>query len=313
MEIPVYLFTGFLESGKTKFIQETLEDPRFVTGESTLVLVCEEGELEYDSSRFPAGGIHIEYLSDEKQLTVEYLEAMQKKYRAKRVLVEYNGMWQNVNFFYAMPEGWVLYQEMCFVDSGTFLTYNANMRALVVDKFTTADLVVFNRYFDRYDKMEFHKAVRGCSRGAQIIYEYPNGEAVQDDIEDPLPYDKEAASFTVEDKDYALWYRDLSEDMEAYRGKTVTFKCIVISDKTIPAGCCAVGRRIMTCCVEDIQFSGLVCLFDGIEQPQNGSWGILTARLDIAYHEAYGKEGPVLTGITFIPTEMPDPEVATFY
>ena len=25
-QIPVYVFTGFLDSGKTKFIQETLED-----------------------------------------------------------------------------------------------------------------------------------------------------------------------------------------------------------------------------------------------------------------------------------------------
>lgn len=51
-EIPVYLFTGFLEAGKTKFIQETFEDPRFNNGENTLLLVCEEGIEEYDPSRF---------------------------------------------------------------------------------------------------------------------------------------------------------------------------------------------------------------------------------------------------------------------
>ena len=46
-QIPVYLFTGFLEGGKTKFIQETLEDGRFNKGEPTLLLVCEEGIEEY--------------------------------------------------------------------------------------------------------------------------------------------------------------------------------------------------------------------------------------------------------------------------
>ena len=52
MEIPVYLFTGFLESGKTTFIQETLEDSGFNMGERTLLLLCEEGEEEYHKSRF---------------------------------------------------------------------------------------------------------------------------------------------------------------------------------------------------------------------------------------------------------------------
>ena len=52
-QIPMYVFTGFLESGKTKFIQETLEDPRFNSGEKTLLLVLEEGEEEYDLSRYP--------------------------------------------------------------------------------------------------------------------------------------------------------------------------------------------------------------------------------------------------------------------
>lgn len=313
MEIPVYLFTGFLESGKTKFIQETLEDPRFTDGTSTLLLVCEQGETEYNEKKYPAAGVHIEYIEGEESLSDKTLEALRKKHKAQRVLVEYNGMWQNISFFYAMPKGWVLYQEMCFVDCTTFKSYNANMRSLVVDKFTTPDLVVFNRYFDKYDKMELHKAVRGCSRNAGIIYEYPNGEAVQDDIEDPLPFDKEADAFEVEDKDYALWYRDMSEGMEDYQGKTVTACFLVLKDNSMPEGCAAVGRRIMTCCVEDIQYSGLVCDFGGGEMPADRSWVRLTGKIDIRYNKAYGKEGPVIDSITFAPCEMPDPEVATFY
>ena len=312
METPVYLFTGFLESGKTKFIQETLEDPRFTDGTSTLVLVCEEGVEEYCESKYPAKGVHIEYIDDESELTAENLSAMQKKHKAKRVLVEYNGMWQAVNLFYAMPEGWVLYQEMCFVDCTTFDTYNKNMRSLVVDKFNTADLVVFNRYLDKYDKMDFHKVVRGSSRGAQIVYEYPNGEAIQDDIEDPLPFDRDADCFEVADEDYALWYRDLSEDMEHYDGREVIFTALILGEKNLPEGERAAGRQIMTCCADDITFSGLVCRFED-EIPPDGAWAKLHARIDVIYHAAYGRPGPVLTAITCEPTEAPENTVATFF
>ena len=313
MEIPVYLFTGFLESGKTKFIQETLEDPRFTDGTSTLVLVCEQGEIEYNENKYPAGGVHIEYIESEEDLNDKNLEALRKKHKAKRVIVEYNGMWQNIAFFYAMPKDWMLYQEMCFVDSTTFKTYNANMRSLVVDKFTTPDRIVFNRYLDKYDKLELHKAVRGCSRSAEIIYEYPNGEAVQDDIEDPLPFDKEADSFEIEDNDFALWYRDMSECLSDYKGKTVTACFLVLNDKSMEKDCAAVGRRIMTCCVEDIQFSGLVCHFPDGNMPKDRSWVRLTGKIDIRYNKAYGKEGPVIDCVSFTPCSMPDPEVATFY
>ena len=48
MEIPVYLFTGFLESGKTSFIRDLLNDPNFAEGERTLLFLCEEGEEELD-------------------------------------------------------------------------------------------------------------------------------------------------------------------------------------------------------------------------------------------------------------------------
>ena len=66
MEIPVYLFTGFLESGKTRFIQGFLEDERFNTDENTLLLVCEEGIEEYDTDRFKVNNVIVEYIEDEE-------------------------------------------------------------------------------------------------------------------------------------------------------------------------------------------------------------------------------------------------------
>ena len=68
MELPIYLFTGFLEAGKTKFIQETLEDSRFNAGERTLLLLCEEGIEEYDASRFSGKNVFVEIIEKESDL-----------------------------------------------------------------------------------------------------------------------------------------------------------------------------------------------------------------------------------------------------
>lgn len=172
-ETPVYLFLGFLESGKTKFIQETMEDKRFDSGENTLLLVTEEGEEEYDPSRFKVKRAFVEVLNGKEELTQEHLSALQKKYQAERVLVEYNGMWMLDDFYEAMPEGWMLAQVMTFFDSSTFLAYNANMRQLTYDKVQGTQMVVFNRFPADADKMAYHKVIRGITRRADIVYEHP--------------------------------------------------------------------------------------------------------------------------------------------
>ena len=226
-DVPVYLFTGFLEGGKTKFIQETMEDPRFNKGERTLLLLCEEGEEEYDISTYPAKNVYQEVIEDESELNPEHLTELLEKHQAERVVLEYNGMWQLKFLFEHIPDNWTVYQEMCFVDATTFMNYNANMRSLVVDKLNTCELVVFNRFTKDMDKMEFHKIVRAVSRRTDIAYEYTDGKVEYDQIEDPLPFDINAPVIQIDDRDYAIWYRDLMEDMNKYEGKTVKFRGIV--------------------------------------------------------------------------------------
>ena len=254
-ETPVYLFLGFLESGKTKFIQETLEDPRFSSsGEKTLLLVTEEGEEEYETIRF-ANAENVDYvlIDDKSKLTEEYLTQLQLQYGFDRVVVEYNGTWMLEDFFNAMPEGWMVNQIMTFFDSATFLNYNANMRQFTYDKIQNTQLVVFNRFDDTMDKTSFHKIVRGISRRCDIVYEHTDGKADFDDIEDPLPFDINAPVITVEDKDYAFFYRDLTENLESYIGKTVKFRGLVATDKRLSPEDIVVGRHVMTCCEADIQ------------------------------------------------------------
>ena len=314
MAIPVYAFTGFLDSGKTRFIQETLEDPRFNAGEKTLLLVCEEGEEEYDDSRFSGKNVHQEVI-DQAAVTEQELEDLRKKYRAERVCVELNGM-QTVGDFYAkLPQSWVIYQEIMFADARTILMYNSNMRSLVVDKLGGAEMVVFNRVDDTVDKMELHKLVRGVNRRCDIVYEDPAGDVEYDEIEDPLPFDVNAPVIEIGDQDYALWYRDASDDetMKKYSGKTVRFKAQVAKPKKAEKGCFVPGRFVMTCCVEDIQFMGFVCEWKDAEQLTQRDWVTVTAKVAIKYHKMYKSMGPVLQAISVEPAEKPEQDVATFY
>ena len=312
-DIPVYLFTGFLESGKTKFIQETLEDRRFCNGERTLLLVCEEGEEEYAPEQFAGKNVFIRVASSQEELTADRLSAWLKETRAERVVIEYNGMWLLDVLYGAMPEGWMVYQEFMFADAGTFLTYNANMRQLVYDKLKSCELVVFNRFNGSMDKMEFHKIVRAASRRSDIAYEYVGGKVEYDDIVDPLPFDINAPIVEIGDDDYAEWYRDMSEEPKKYEGKTVRFKCRALVRKKMPEHSFIVGRHVMTCCVQDIQFAGLVCQWDKADTVKDDSWIVLTAKINFKFHRAYSKKGPVLTYIDSEPCDAPEQPVATFY
>ena len=315
MQIPVYLFTGFLEAGKTKFIQETMEDIRFNNGEKTLILLCEEGLCEYDESKFSSSKVYIETIENEEDLNPALLKSLLKKHSAKRVLVEYNGMWKLASLINALPDKWVVAQEFMFADANTIINYNSNMRNLVVDKLQNCELVVFNRYNREIDKMELHKIVRGVNTRAEIAYEFPSGDVEYDDIEDPLPFDRDADIVAVKDKDYAYFYRDVSENLDFYNGKTVKFKCVVAKNHQLAANQLVIGRHIMTCCVDDITFAGYLLLGDVnvISQYTSRDWAIVTAEIRVEFNKLYGRQGPVLYLKDIARTSLPEQEVATFY
>ena len=311
-QIPVYAFTGFLDSGKTKFIQETLEDERFNAGERTLLLVFEEGEEEFDFSTYPHQNVFLEVL-DQETVTEKDFKALMKKHRPERIVAELNGM-QLVGDLYArFPAEWVIAQEVMFADSTTFLAYNANMRNLVMDKLTGAQMVVFNRLAKDADVMPFHKLARAASRRVDIMYEFTDGSTQFDDIEDPLPFDINAPVIQVEDDDYALWFRDVTEEPEKYEGKTVRFKAQVAMLRRDKNGMFAPGRFVMTCCVDDIQFCGLPCKYPAAKELQSRSWVMVEATIAAEKHRLYkGDLGPVLTAISVTPAAPAVEDVCTF-
>jgi hypothetical protein len=313
IQIPVYAFTGFLDSGKTKFIQETLEDERFNAGERTLLLVFEEGEEEFDISTYPHKNVFIEVL-DQATVTTKELAALQKKYKAQRVVAELNGMQQIGDLYMRFPEEWAVAQEVMFADTTTFMAYNANMRNLVMDKLVGAQMVVFNRLEKGADVMPFHKIARAASRRIDILYDYTDGSTEFDEIEDPLPFDINAPVIEVKDEDYALWYRDVTEEPQKYDGKTVYFKAQVAMLRRDKDNMFAPGRFVMTCCVDDIQFCGIPCRYNDPKSLESRSWVMVKAKISAEKHRLYkGELGPVLTAIEVTKGAQPaNPDVATF-
>ncbi len=315
MPIPVYLFTGFLESGKTRFIQQTMEDKRFNGGEKTLMILCEEGEEEFDVDRFYGKNVHFEYIDKLEDITEDNLSAWTKKHKIDRVIIEYNGMWPLQTLYEALPEKWAIYQQILTVDTATFLTYNQNMRNLVFDKVNGAELVIFNRFTEGADKMPYHQIIRAISRRIDIAYEYENGEAEYDDIEDPLPFDLDAEIIEIKDDDYALWYRDVLEDTQKYIGKKVCFKGMAAHTGKMPKGSFVPGRFVMTCCADDIQFMGFLCFSEESNRYPDKSWVTVTA--EIGFEKVPGtrvrEAMPVLKAIKLAPASRPEEEVASFY
>ena len=314
MEIPVYLFTGFLEAGKTRLIQETMEDSEFNAGEPTLILLCEEGEEEFDPTSFAHDEkVFFRTVDSQEEITEEALKKWQKEYSFRRLLVEYNGMWQIGDFYRCLPQNFMVYQEIMVADSTTFAAYNANMRSLTVDKLQGCEMVVFNRVTADTDKMELHKIARGVSRSVNISYEYTDGNIEYDDIVDPLPFDIEADVIDIADRDFAIFFRDLTEEMGKYDGKVIRYRALIGRDPRLPENSFVAGRQIMTCCADDVAYNGFICIGEEKSTLEHGAWAIVEAEISIEKHALYRNPGPILHLRSVTPSEMPEQPVATFY
>ena len=246
-EIPVYLFVGFLESGKTKFIQETFEDPNFDSGDKTLLLVCEEGEEEYNEKKFAFPGVTLKVLEDKAELNPQNLARLEKESGAGRVVIEYNGMWLLQDLANNLPENWIVYQCIATADGTTALTYarDNSMRSLLLDKIARSELIVFNRaeaVNNDAARQELHKLVRQASRKCDIAYEFKDGSVAYDDIPDPLPFDVDAPVIEIPEEFFGIWYMDCMDDPKKYDGKTVKYLAQVCQTPQAGKGAFVPGR-----------------------------------------------------------------------
>lgn len=312
MAIPVYLFVGFLEAGKTTFVQETLEDPDFNTGEKTLMVLCEEGEQEYEAGRFAGGNVRFMTVEQESDLCVPLFKEYQRQHRIDRVLIEYNGMWNLQSLYDALPKDWEIYQMICVADATTFESYLNNMRQLAVDKLKEPEVVLFNRCTEKTDKTYLHRAVRMVNRRAQIIFEFTDGSIQPDDTVDVLPWDETPGEIHLADEDFGIWYLDAMENPEKYDGREISLKAYVCQTPRVPKGTFVAGRFAMTCCADDISYIGVICQATNAQEYKHRSWVEIQAEIVPMEHEVYGGPGVALHAKSVKQAQPPAEELVYF-
>jgi len=311
-KVPVYVVNGFLESGKTAFIQETLSDPYFSDGGTTLLLACEEGEEEYDEHILESYDVIRVQVEGKEEFTPEFLEACRKKYKPTQVMLEYNGMW-GMQMFRDMqlPRGWFYAQGITLVDAGTFDLYMQNMKSLFMDMVQDSDLVIFNRCTEGTKAASYKRNIRAVNPKAQVEFEKEGGELFE--YEDELPFDLEAEIIEIADIDYGIWYIDALDHPEKYDGKTVRFKAMVMKPKELEAGLFAPGRRAMTCCADDTVFMSFLCKSQNVDKLKNRQWLTITAKIKVETRREYaGRTAPVLYTKALKSAEAPEEEMVYF-
>lgn len=312
MEVPVFLFTGFLESGKTSFIMDTIKDPEFQAGGKTLIIRCEDGTVPYDQSLMEKANAFSVDVEDEGDLTEELLHTLNVQYKPRQVMIEFNGMWNiNTVLNLTLPKRWILAQILTTIDATMFSMYLTNMKAFLISQVTYADLIVINRCSDDTDQTLFRRNIKAVNRGVQILYETTDGRILAPEAEN-LGYDISSGRISIDEADFGIWYLDLMDNPEKYDGVEAEFKAIVYKGRDIPKGHLVLGRFAMTCCAEDIRYIGLIarCFTAADYQPRD--WVHVKAKVTKEYNRLYGGEGPVLEVVSIEPTEKIADDVVYF-
>lgn len=291
--IPLYLITGFLDSGKTTLLTDTLNMDYFNDGQRTVLLMCEDGEEEYDQQQLSHRNCRLIPIEDQEQLNTAFLQEIDRRYQPERVLVEYNGMWpMQLLRDLKLPKEWGLYQAIHVIDGTTFEMYLNNMQSMVIDQVTEADMVLFNRCTPDMPMAGWKRSIRAVNRMCEIVFEDEKGEELE--VEDILPYSLEEPHITLDDPDYGIWYLDIQEHPDRYVGKTITYKAQAMTGMKLPKGTFVPGRNAMTCCAEDIRFFGFLCKYDRARSLRKGEWITVTAEIRWEAASVYDGEGVVL-------------------
>lgn len=311
-KVPVYMVNGFLESGKTSFIQETLSDPYFSDGGTTLLIACEVGEEEYDEHILESYDVTLVTIDGKAEFTPEFLEDCKKKYKPTQVMIEYNGMWGMQMFRETqMPRGWFYAQGITLVDVTTFDLYMQNLKSLFMDMVQDSDLVIFNRCVEGTKAASYKRNIRAVNPRAQVEFEKEGGELFE--YEDELPFDVNAEIIEIQDIDYGIWYMDAMDHPEKYDGKTLRFKAMVMIPKRLEPGFFAPGRRAMTCCADDTVFMSFLCKTQNLDKLRNKQWLTITAKAKMETRKEYdGETGLVLYTKALKSAEAPAEEMVYF-
>lgn len=310
--IPVYLFTGFLDGGKTSFIRQTMDEGQFKDGLTTLYIVCEEGEESIDIMRLSSNKFVMRKIEDEEEVSLNLLKQFEKEVKPHRVIIETNGMWDVDELLDSFPEHWQIAEVITPIDSTTFEMYLSNMKMMMTNQFNYSDLVVFNRCTPDKDRAMFKRIVRAVNRRAQVLYETPDGQ-VEDNVPEEMPYDMNAPVIKVEDEDFGIFYIDALDNLANYVDKVVSFKAMAYHPKDAKQdNLFVVGRMAMTCCADDIAFVGFPCECSNSADFANKQWITVSAKVKSVMNKEYGEPAPFLIVENIVPAEAAKDEVVYF-
>ena len=305
----VYIINGFLESGKTEFITYTLAQPYFQLKGTTLILLCEEGEVEYDPALLQRSRSVLEVIEKEEDFTPNHLLELEKKHKPERIIIEYNGMWNFKNM--KLPWHWKVEQQITTIDGSTFPMYYTNMRSQLAEMIRGSEMIIMNRCDGVQDLNTYKRNIKAVNPKADVIFEDANGE-ITEILEDDLPYDLKQDTIRLDDRGYGIWYLDCMDHPERYTGKTLEFLAMVLKPEGFPEGYFVPGRMAMTCCAEDIAFLGYACAYEGVGALTQKAWVKVKASVTKEYFEDYQGEGPVLHAVSVEKASAPKNEVISF-
>lgn len=306
---PVYMINGFLESGKTEFITYTLAQPYFRIKGKTLIIACEEGEVEYESDLLKKANAVVEWIEEEENFNTNYLVELEKKHKPDRIIIEYNGMWNFKNM--RLPWHWKIEQQITTIDGATFPMYFTNMRSLLAEMVRKSEMIIFNRC-DGIEELNVYKRnIKAVNPNADVIFEDANGE-IDTIFEEDLPFDLNAPIIELDNTGYGIWYLDSLDHLERYIGKTIKFKAMVLIPEGFQKNYFVPGRMAMTCCADDMAFLGFACEYEGASALKQKEWVEVTATITKEYWEDYKGEGPILHAISVVKTKAPKDEIINF-
>lgn len=317
-EMMVYVIMGFLEAGKTNLIRDLIVDDMFDDKIKTLILACEEGEMEYEQPMLDKGNAAVEYIEDEESFSGKVIQKFLKKHHPDRIIIEYNGMWPTAH----IPELYDELEEICFdrevifqtidvVNDETFSLYMKNMPSMMVDHFRVAEMIIINRCtVEKTNKNAIRGSIKAVNPRAQIVY-----ESAQDafyEMQDEMPFDLKADIVEINEDDFGLWYIDMIDHPDRYQGKTLKVTGLIQKPKGLPKGFAIFGRFAMTCCADDVQYMGFLCKADDWAPFKNKQYVTVTARLEYKFMKEYGEEGPVFYAEEVTPADKPKEELVYF-
>ncbi|MCR5744048.1 MAG: GTPase [Lachnospiraceae bacterium] len=288
----VFFVNGFLEAGKTTFIKELLSREKFAIEGRTLLIVCEEGEVEYDPLLLSRTKTDIVYMDEEADFNAENLTRLEAKHNPDRIIIEFNGLWNRkaVEF----PWYWTNMTEIAVFDATTFKLYSDNLRSFLAEQVRNAVIVLFNRCDDLREELAgYSRNIKAINRGACFIFNASYGNIVLDPDE-TLPYDINADELFLDDEGFAVFCIDAVERCEMYIGKTVHFLARAYALKSGSDEAFVAGRYIMTCCEADMTFAGITCNYTGSASIPNKTWVSVSGDVCINFDEELGTNVPVL-------------------